>query len=151
MRTTGSPLSFVLACLTIALLAASGCGGDVSPTAPSIPASGFSAAGNVAVSGTVTTGGGFQSESAVPSAGTAGIRVTVPGTNLATVTSATGGFVLNGVPSGDIWLHFQGTNVNADLGLPSLIDGKTIEVEVEGARLTGGGVLADKVDVLKVE
>ena len=45
----------------------------------------------------------------------AGIKVSVTGTSLATMTDSSGKFVLTGVPAGPVELHFEGPGANARL------------------------------------
>lgn len=122
----------VLPLLALAL-GATGCGstGDL-PTGAS-PVSGAT------VQGTVNGGAGAASEGVrALSASGADIRVTVVGTSLSTTTDGSGRFTIQGVPTGNVALRFQGPGVDATLRIEGLLDGQvlTISVQVNGSQAT---------------
>ena len=94
------------------------------------------------VQGTVNAGAGASSSSVSSSSSSAGIRVTVVGTSLATVTDASGRFLLAGISSGQTALRFEGPGIDARLQLSGLVEGQvlTITVQVSGttARVLSG-------------
>lgn len=122
----------VLPLLALAL-GATGCGstGDL-PTGAS-PVSGAT------VQGTVNGAAGAASEGVrALSASGADIRVTVVGTSLSTTTDGSGRFTIQGVPTGNVVLRFQGPGVDATLRIEGLLDGQvlTISVQVNGSQAT---------------
>jgi len=117
---------FVSLCLAgLAALAAAGCGGSATATAPDSPAP---AVGSAVVQGTVT-------------GAAAGLQVGVVGMPLATELDQEGQFVLSGVPAGTATLTFQGAGVDARVELSGLQDRQvtSITVQLSGgkAQLTG--------------
>jgi hypothetical protein len=71
----------------------------------------------------------------------AGLRVSVAGTNVSSMTDTGGRFALQGVHRGDATLRFQGTGVDASLTVP--VGGDTsLRVQVAGnqAVLRGGEI-----------
>ncbi len=112
--------------------AAAACGSaSNSPTGPT-------ASGGATIQGTVVTGVGTSSAGTgsirALSAG-AGIRVTISGTSLSTITDGSGKFVLTGVPSGQVELHFEGSGIDARLQISGLTAGQTLTITVS---VTGG-------------
>jgi uncharacterized protein DUF5666 len=84
--------------------------------------------------GTVVTGAAAAA-SGVPHAmsGASGIRVSVTGTNLSTMTDGSGKFVINGVPSGTVELRLQGQGVDARLTITVLAVGQTLTITVRAS------------------
>ena len=116
---------------------AAACGSQaISPTDPAVP----STPGAI-VRGTVTGGVGSSSVMTPSQSSVAAIRVTVVGTSVMTATDGSGRFVLDGVPSGQATLRFEGPGIDARLALSGLVNGQvlTIDVQVSGAsaRLVG--------------
>ena len=104
-------------------LVAAGCGGNASPTAPSIPeplnGGTFGTESTSVISGQVITGGGSSASASFgatpwPSEGS-GVQVSINGTTISTFTNGNGEFLLAGVPNGTVVLHFSGAGINADL------------------------------------
>ncbi len=128
--------SFLLA-LGLALGAAA-CGSNAaSPTAPGASAGPAGAT----LQGTVVGGvaGASTGPGSVHGLSTkAGIKVSVTGTSLVTMTDSSGKFVLTGVPAGPVELHFEGSGVNARLTISGLTPGQTltITVNVNGGQAT---------------
>jgi hypothetical protein len=120
---------------------ATACGGSASPTAPdtTMPGAAPSATG-ATIAGTVQSSGvGSSSTGSIRAlAGAAGIRVSVSGTALSTVTDDSGRFTLAGVPGSRAELHFEGSGVDARLEIEGLVSGQTltITVRVDGSRAT---------------
>jgi hypothetical protein len=57
--------------------------------------------------------------------------VTVDGTSVSTLTDGSGRFVLHGVPSGSVTLHFKGQGIDATLTLTGLTSGETLTISVK--------------------
>ena len=108
-----------LSVLALALLAAA-CGSSGDPDG--MPA----ANGGAVVQGNVM-GGGSQN-----------MRVAVPNSSAATTTSATGGFVLTGVPKGAAALQFSGGGQNATLATAPVVAGefRRLTVSISGGSVT---------------
>ena len=68
------------------------------------------------------------------SSSSSGISVTIDGTSVSTMTDSSGHFVLHGVPSGSVTLHFKGQGIDATLTLTGLTSGETLTISV---KLTG--------------
>ncbi len=125
-------LLFLLA--TGVTLATVACGGGSSTvtssvTNPAAPAAAVPPQGGATIAGTVQSG----SASAVGQVGASsvkGLRVSVTGTSLQTVTDGSGRFTLQDVPAGRVELHFEGTGVDARLTLDGLQSGQTLTVTV---------------------
>lgn len=56
------------------------------------------------------------------------LHVTVVGTTLATSTDANGRFTIDGVPPGEVVLHFTGNGVDVTVTLAGLVAGQTLQV-----------------------
>lgn len=121
------------------VLAAAGCGGsgavtgatEEPPVVPVVPV------GRAVIAGTVVGGG--VAASGNPSvhalSGDTALVVTVDGTPLQAAVDEEGEFALVGVPAGTVTLHFEGPGIDARLGVPGLVDGQVMSLEV---RLSGG-------------
>src|SRR3954468_3249216 len=132
-------LTFALAAvLTVA------CGSD-KPTSPASPSASTPAAAAPApptagavsgatISGVVIGAAGITSANRILSA--AGMTVTVSGSSASSPVDALGQFVLRGVPSGHVDLHFSGGGNDAHLGLDDVADHEDIHltVHVSGSR-----------------
>jgi hypothetical protein len=106
-----------------------------SPSTPSAAGGGVTVQGTVnSASSTASTGSPTSMAGAMGSATVAGISVSVVGASVTTTTDSVGRFVLNGVPSGSVTLHFQGQGIDATLTLTGLTDGETLTISV---RLSG--------------
>lgn len=140
-----------------ALVVTVACGGSKNPAAPSAvaadpglvtsgsPSSGspgsgtpggsptVGVTGSAAVVGVVTTGSAGRS---VRTSG-AGLSVQVVGTNLSAGVGNDGSFSLQGVPSGDVKLHFSGDGIDATVTLSSVQSGQSIEIKVTVSGSTG--------------
>jgi hypothetical protein len=153
-RMQTSPYSMLVA---VAVgLAAIGCGGDSSPVGPEVPApKGAVVQGTVVTNLTLSAaslpgdgggccstlqsmpgdGGGGCCTSVMPCAQTRGngVKVTVVGTDISTVTNSSGQFTLTNVPNGTITLLFQGNGIEATLTIGGLTEGQTLTLVVEVA------------------
>jgi hypothetical protein len=127
---------------------ATGCGsGSSSPSAPSPTAPGGPDAGpGATIRGTVQTG-----EASATSTGgvhalvaTAGVRVSVVGTPLATQTDSAGQFELSGVRGGRVRLQFEAPGIQAELEIEGVEDGHALTVEVHVS--SDGAFLSDTDD-----
>jgi Domain of unknown function (DUF5666) len=97
-----------------------------SPSAPAAPsATGATIIGQV--SGTSSTS---SASTAMRPQGSAGLTVTVAGTNISTTVDGSGNFTLSGVPPGDVTLQFTGSGTNATITLSGLTAGQTIQITV---------------------
>lgn len=133
----------VAGCSLLALVAA-GCGD--SPTSPGpVPGttgSSFPVSGEAVIDGQVTSGdtaGHATTEAfAAPAADPGGIKVTVVGTGISATTDATGHFRLPNVPSGNVQLGFESSDVDAQVGVEGVGSAQhvTIMVEVQGGSAT---------------
>ncbi|HSD66655.1 MAG TPA: DUF5666 domain-containing protein [Vicinamibacteria bacterium] len=128
--------SFLLFLAAGATLAAVACGGGSStvtssssvapPESPVAVAPAPQAGATIA--GTVQSGRAASSD--VGASSVKGLRVSVTGTSLQSVTDGAGRFTLTGVPAGRAELHFEGSGVDARLTLDGLQNGKTRSVTV---------------------
>lgn len=113
-------------------LAASGCGSS-SPTDAS------SVAG-ATIRGSVNSNASASASdvSALSSGSGKVVRVMVVGMPIETTTDSSGNFVLQGLPAGDVTLHFKGSGMDAMLRIGGLVEGQvlTIAVQVNGSRAT---------------
>lgn len=112
----------------------------------SLPSDASSAtAGGATIVGVVNAGsaGGpnASADSSQVTAVTGGIRVTVVGTQIAALTNASGEFLLQGVPGGNVTLHFSGSGIDAQLQISGLVAGQTltISVQVSGSHASFSG------------
>jgi len=110
-------------------IAATGCGSSAMTSSPT----GSSPAG-ATLQGTVVTGA-TAAASGVPHAmsGASGIRVSVTGTNLSSMTDGAGKFVITGVPSGTVELSLKGQGVDARLTITGLAVGQTLTITVRAS------------------
>jgi hypothetical protein len=124
----------------VSLIIAFACGGGqtpspTSPTAPSgaAPPSSGSASGSAVITGTLA---GFQTASSSSHGESTGLTVTVTGTGISATVVPGGQFVLNGVPAGNVDLHFTGVGVDAHVSIANVVDSETIRivVNVSGTR-----------------
>jgi hypothetical protein len=105
-----------------ALLAS--CGND-STTGPQSPAT---------IQGTVNATGGLAALSGPrPAASNAGIKVSIMGTNLSATTDASGRFVLSGITTDHVTLHFQASGIDATLDINGIVPGQTLTISVRVA------------------
>ena len=111
----------LLLCLVPVLTFVAACGDSRSPNSPT-PLPGSTAS----ISGFVSTGG--QSNSGDSSG--AGMKVSVVGTSLQTVTNSTGRFALDGVPSGNVRLQFSAPGVDAGVEVSNVQQSEVIEMTV---------------------
>src|SRR6476469_4805342 len=124
--------------LTLALAAAvtMACGSDKSPSpaspsttaaaAPAPPTAG--AVSGATISGVVIGAAGISSATRIMSV--AGMTVTVSGSSASSPVDALGKFVLRGVPSGHVDLHFSGGGNDAHLGLDDVAEHEDIHLTV---------------------
>lgn len=91
---------------------------------PSPPAS-----GSATISGSLNGGAGAQRVVRAGSSGT-NISVSVVGTNVSTTVDFFGRFVLEGVPTGSVQLHFSGPGVDATINMGTVRDREQIDLEV---------------------
>jgi hypothetical protein len=115
-----------------------GCGGDFSPTAPSLstpPQFGGQSAS--VISGQLLSGGGAVSAAAldaaagVSPANVANLQVTVQGTNISTSTDSDGSFLLINVPNGNVVLLIVGTGVNATVTVSNVGASQNLKVTIQ--------------------
>ena len=131
-----------LACgLPCALLVASCSGGASGPAAPFAPTTLSvnqpAATTGTTISGTVKLSGSSSSGASLRAAlGPPALLVRVVGTALEAAADPSGRFTLEGVPPGDVQLHFGGSGINATLTLPSVQAEQTVIIVVV---LTGNG------------
>ena len=130
---------FVIALCVATVAAATACGHQNSPTAPttasstpsSLPSSGSVLGATITgtVLGATTTNVGM-----IRTFSTA-LTVTVSGSSTSTTVDGSGHFTLLNVPAGHVDLHFTGANVDGHLGLDDVMDRAmiTIVVRVSGA------------------
>ena len=115
---------FAIAC--VALFGVVGCSRPGSPTDPT--------ASNALTPGATITGivngGGTPSTSSSPGVRSAGMTVTIDGTELSAALDGSGAFTLSGVPSGDAKLRFKGGNVSATAVLAGVRADQLIEIQV---------------------
>ncbi len=125
---------YVAPLFVIPALAAAACSGNNgSPAAPSsiagmpaVPTAGGSLTG-ATISGAVLGGTSTQS---VSRAKGAGLTVSVAGTAVSSPVDASGRFVLQGVPSGNVQLQFTGNGVQATLTITGITDHAQIAITV---------------------
>ena len=126
----------ILACgLPCALFLASCSGGTSGSAAPFSPTTlGVNQPGSTTgatISGTAKVSGSSPSGNSLRTAiGSSGLMVTVEGTQIAGTVDASGHFTLEGVPSGDVQLHFEGPGINATLTLRSVEPEETVTIVV---------------------
>jgi hypothetical protein len=119
------------------LMVATACGrGQMSssPVSPSAPSTGgTSLSGSAVISGTLA---GVQSSNSAFHPASSGLTVTITGTNISATVVPGGTFVLNGVPSGNVELHFTGPGVDATVTISDVVNNETIHivVTVNGSR-----------------
>ena len=125
-----SLLFFLATGVTLATVA---CGGGSSATSsvtsPEAPAAAVPAHGGATIAGTVQSGAA-AAVGQVGASSVKGLRVSVTGTSLQTVTDGSGRFTLQDVPPGRVELHFEGSGVDARLTLDGLQSGQTLTVTV---------------------
>jgi hypothetical protein len=139
--------SFLLLLAAGVTLATVACGGSSSATGPEVPASATPPRGGATIAGTVQSGNAAAGP--VGASAASGLRVSVTGTALQTVTDAAGRFALQGVPPGRVELRFQGSGIDARLGLEGVENGKTLTLTV---RVSGSSAtLVDDDDEGEVE
>jgi len=119
------------AILTLAL-AVSACGqGGEGPTAPSSAAPAALppsiGTGSATINGTLAS---LTAASLRPAAAASTITVTVTGTGIAATVSPGGTFVLDGVPSGTVELHFTGSGIDARSQIRDVADHEVVHVVV---------------------
>jgi hypothetical protein len=134
-----------------------GCGGDFSPTAPSIqPPSGstpFAGQSASVISGQLLSGGGAVSAAAldaapaVSPASVANLQVTVQGTNISTSTGPDGSFQLINVPNGDVTLQIVGGGVNASVMVTGVGASQNLKVTIQ-LQATSAQVVNTEVEEL---
>lgn len=90
---------------------------------PSAPTSGAT------ISGAVNGASGAQRVAAASSSST-NITVTVVGTSVSTTVDFFGRFVLQGVPSGSVQLHFSGPGVDATFNMGTVRDREQIDLKL---------------------
>jgi len=121
------------------LLAAACGGGSTAVMGPETgPAQASS--GGATIQGTVQTGAVAASSRGAVRAldSSSGIRVSVVGAGLSTVTDGSGRFTLSGVPSGRAELRFEAPGIDARLEIEGLVAGQTLTITV---RLEGSGAV----------
>jgi hypothetical protein len=96
-------------------------GPSVMPSPPAI--------GSATISGTVNAGSRAQRVVPTGSSST-GITVTVVGTNLSATVDFFGRFVLQGVPTGSVQLHFSGAGVDTTINMGRVRDREQIDIEL---------------------
>jgi len=141
MSYPSKPNSYRLVAFAFVALAlvAAGCGGNASPTAPSIPdplnAGTFGSQSTSVISGQVVGGGGSSASAsfgATPrSSVVSGVQISINGTNITTFTNGNGDFLLAGVPTGTVVLHFSGGGTNADLVVQGVGANDLIQITVQ--------------------
>ncbi len=127
----------------VVVVATYGCGGDFSPTAPSLtqqPANGasFGSESSAVVSGYLTVGGGSASAgynggfgAAVTPSAVGGLTITVQGTTIKTTTDASGNFRLVNVPSGNIVLQITGAGTNVTVTVQGVGANQHVVVQIQ--------------------
>ena len=111
-------------------LTTAGCGSN-SSTSPSSVAP---ATIQGIVNGDGTGAGPLTASAAGVAATKAGIKVSVVGANLSTVSDSSGRFTLTGITGDHVTLHFEGPGIDAILEIGGLVPGQilTIKVRVSG-------------------
>lgn len=125
------------------VVATYGCGGDFSPTAPSLtqqPANGGSFGGQsfAVVSGHLSSGGASVAADSTggfagmltPSA-VGGLTITVQGTTIKTTTDASGNFRLVNVPSGTVVFQITGAGTNATFTVQGVGANQHVQITVQ--------------------
>ncbi len=122
----------------LALWAAGGCSSpSANPAGPSPAAQAAgasSASGTAVITGTLARAGAASANLHAQAA--VAITITISGTNISTTAAPGGTFVLAGVPSGNVELHFSGPGVDARATIPGVQDGEEIEIVVSVAGST---------------
>lgn len=114
---------------TGATVAAVACGGGSSSATSPDPSAAAAPHGGAAIAGTVQSAA-KAAVGQVSSSSVKGLRVTVSGTSLETVTDDSGRFTLQGVPAGRVELHLEGTDVDARVTIEGLQNGEMITVTI---------------------
>ena len=136
--TSVSRVSHFLLAVSLGIVAA-GCGSSSMTSSPT----GSSPTG-ATLQGTVVTGVAAAASGAPHAmSGASGIRVSVTGTNLSTMTDGSGKFVITGVPSGTVELSLKGQGVDARLTITGLAVGQTLTITV---RASGSNATLDDDD-----
>ena len=92
---------------------------------------GASSSGGATIMGTVNSSASASGAGDVRAmAGGAGITVAVVQTGQSTMTDGSGRFVLTGVPSGTVTLHFTAAGIDAQLQITGLQVGQTLTITV---------------------
>jgi len=115
-------------------VAAVACGGGSSTATSPDPSAAEPPQGGATIAGTVQSTASAAAGQ-VGASSVKGLRVSVTGTSSETVTDGAGRFTLQGVPSGRVELHFEGSGVDARLTLDGLRSGEmlTVTVRVSGS------------------
>lgn len=118
--------------LAVFMTLASGCSSSGSMSGPSPLGS---SGGGATISGTV--GGSANSAQSVHPESLS-ITVTVQGTGISATVAPGESFTLNGVPAGDVVLHFTGTGLDSQVTIPAVQSQERIHVAVSlnGSRVT---------------
>jgi hypothetical protein len=99
-----------------------------SALAPSpTPAQTAALSSGASIGGTVQ---GPNTPQAVRPLALSGVRVSVIGTSVSTLTDANGHFALTGIAHGPVTLSFQGSGINATLAIGTVADGQQITITV---------------------
>ena len=136
----------VALCAGLAACGGSGSESVTGASGSSAGSSGVSATGGATVRGVVEMGGAAGSATGgvrALSVGS-GIRVSVVGTSLATVTDDRGQFELRGVPTGRVSLRFEASGLDARLEIESLSEGQSLNVNVHVS--SSGAFVAETED-----
>ncbi len=135
-----SPLHAVV--VTAVIVAAAACGKGSSSPVSSSPVPSTSAANpyqaapaGATIQGSVTALAAASARRGFHALGSAGIKVSVVGTTLASVSDDSGRFSIASVPAGPVALRFQGPGVDAQLQLEHVAEGEMVEIEVH---ISGG-------------
>jgi len=115
----------VFAALSLVLVAV-GCGRNTTPASPDSAGAGAVVTGSVISSGSSAVAARPLGVTAV----TAGLSVSIAGTNLTSGVDSTGHFAFQDVPGGDRQLHFTGPGVDAQVGISSIQTSETINLSV---------------------
>lgn len=168
-RSESASIGFLsLLVLTAVAFVSSGCGGDFSPTAPSLDVSppvtsaAFGSNSTSVISGQLLSGGGSassQSWNGEPSALTAApasvanLQVSVNGTNVSTTTDTFGNFrlILVNTPSGNVMLRITGAGVNATVTVQVVGANKNVKVKIQVDGSSAQVVTSDVEDLGEFE